>query len=74
MKYRYAVIERMLLSLEIIRYFDDFEEAKKYCYKLRLDKYANHNRLKEIEYEKCPFDNGYNVVKISENIFQKGDG
>jgi hypothetical protein len=68
-KYRYAVIEKLLHDYSIIRYFDDFEEAKDFCYKLRINKYANHDRLKEIEYEKCPFDNGYNVVKISDEIY-----
>ncbi len=68
-KYRYAVIEELLHDYSIIRYFDDFEEAKDFCYKLRINKYANHDRLKEIEYEKCPFDNGYNVVKISNEIY-----
>lgn len=68
-KYRYAIIEKLLHSYSIIRYFDNFEEAKDFCYKLRINKYANHDRLKEIEYEKCPFDNGYNVVKISDEIY-----
>ena len=68
-EYRYAVIEKHLYGLAILKYFDDFEEAKEFCYKLRIDKYANHNRLKEIEYENCPFDNGFNVVKISNNLW-----
>ena len=69
MKYRYAVIEKTIFDFCIRRYFDDFNEAKDYCYKLRLNKYANHNRLKEIEFEKAPFDNGFNVVKISDEIY-----
>lgn len=68
-KYRYAVIERQLYNFAIIRYFDDFDDAKDFCDQLRINKYANHNRLKEIEYENCPFDNGYNVVKISNEIY-----
>ena len=68
-EYRYAVIEKQLYNFAILKYFDDFEEAKDFCYKLRINKYANHNRLKEIEYENSPFDNGFNVVKISNNLW-----
>lgn len=66
MKYKYAVVEDYFT---IKRYFDDRDEAYKYCYKLRRDKYANHNRLKEIEYDRLQHDNGLNVVKISEKIY-----
>ena len=68
-KYRYAVIESQLHNFVIVKYFDDFEEAKDFCYELRINKYANHDRLKEIKYENCPFDNGFNVVKISNNLW-----
>lgn len=69
MKYRYAIIDRENNPYTIVRRFDDLEEAKKYCHKLRRDRYANHDRIQEIIYEQMGHDNGYNVVKISENIF-----
>lgn len=44
-----------------------FEEAKVRCHMLRRNKYANHNTLKELEYDSCPFDNGINIFKANDN-------
>ena len=43
-----------------------FEEAKAKCHQLRRNKYANHNILKELEYDRCPFDNGINLIKAND--------
>lgn len=68
-KYRYAIIDRQTVPVSIVYSCDDLEQCKKKCDDLRRDRFANGNRVKEIIFDNSPFDNFYNVVKISDSIY-----
>ena len=62
MKKSYAIID--LETKTVLKIFDNEDAAKRKCHIMRRDKYAKHDVIKEIQYDRCPFDNNLNVIEF----------